>query len=154
MTDDLYPRDMLRAATDIAHAGSLPAPDGSATLDNPFCGDRVAFDVTLDDGRRIRALRHRVQACVLCQASASLLSAAAAGMDAEQIAAMGDDLLAAMKKGEAPLLPDHPGFDLFASTSKHRARFACVLLPFETLEAAARDAAERKAGEAGGKASA
>lgn len=143
MTDDLYPKDMLRAATDISHAGTLTAADGNATMDNPFCGDRVSFDVTLDGARRIRALRHRVQACVLCQASASLLSATATGMDADQVAAMGEDLLAAMKTGQAPLLPDHPGFDLFTGTSKHRARFACVLLPFETLEAATRDAAEK-----------
>lgn len=145
MTDDLYPRDMLRAASDVSRQGELPAPDGTAALDNPFCGDRVEYDVTLDEGHKIRAVRHRVHACVLCQASASLLSAMAEGLDADAIAATGEDLLAALKTGEAPLLPGHSGFDVFTSVTRHRARFACVLLPFETLEAAARDAGNKSA---------
>lgn len=139
MTDDLYPRDMLRAASDIRFAGELGVPHGSATLDNPFCGDRVSFDVTLDHGR-IRSLRHRVKACVICQASAALLAAEAEGKTADEVIALGDALMAGLKKDAQPLLPGHPAFDLFTGITRHRARFACVLLPFETLEAAARDA--------------
>lgn len=140
MTDDLYPRDMLRAASRIDHAGSLDQPDGTASLDNPFCGDRVEFDVRLDERRRIKALRHRVNACVYCQAATSLLAAEAEGLAAGEIADLGDRLLAGLKQGEAPLLPGHPAFDLFTGITRLRARFSCVLLPFECLEAAARDA--------------
>ncbi|TDP45937.1 iron-sulfur cluster assembly scaffold protein [Zavarzinia compransoris] len=142
MSDDLYPKDMLRAASIVTHAGRLETPDGSAALDNPFCGDRVEFDVALDGERRITALRHRVKACVLCQAATNLLAAEAAGLDAGSVAALGDTLLAGLKRGEAPLLPGHPAFDLFTGITRHRTRFSCVLLPFETLEAAARAAAE------------
>lgn len=140
MTDDLYPRDMLRAASDISHEGTLAGADGTATLDNPFCGDRVSFDVALDAGRRIRQARHRVKACVLCQASAALLAQRAEGLTGAQVAALGDDLMAGLKRGATPLLPAQPAFDLFTSVTPHRSRFACVLLPFETLEAATRAA--------------
>ncbi|MFA5122661.1 iron-sulfur cluster assembly scaffold protein [Zavarzinia sp.] len=144
MTDDLYPRDMLRAASDTRFAGTLAGAEGSATLDNPFCGDRVGFEVTLDAQHRIKSLRHQVKACVLCQASAALLAAEAEGLTSAEVAAMGDDLLHGLKRAEAPLLPGHPGFDLFASVAPHRARFACVLLPFEALEAAAKAAESGK----------
>ncbi len=140
MTDDLYPRDMLRAASDVRYAGNLADADGTATLDNPFCGDRVSFDVTLDDRHRIKAVRHRVKACVLCQASAALLSEQAAGHTGPEIAGLGDTLLAGLKRGDGSLLAEAPAFDLFASVAPHRSRFACVLLPFETLEAAAKAA--------------
>jgi len=143
MTDDLYPRDMLRAASDVRHAGQLAGADGSATLDNPFCGDRVSFDVSLDDHKRITAVRHRVKACVLCQASAALLAEQAAGHTGSEIADLGETLLAGLKHGAAPLLAQAPAFDLFTTVAPHRSRFACVLLPFETLEAAARTAEEK-----------
>lgn len=139
MSDELYPRDMLRTASDIRFAGTLPDARGTATLDNPFCGDRVSFDVTLEAGR-IKTLRHRVKACVICQASAALLAAEAEGRTADDILHLGDELMAGLKKDAQPLLPGHPAFDLFSGITKHRARFACVLLPFEALEAATRDA--------------
>ncbi|PWR17879.1 iron-sulfur cluster assembly scaffold protein [Zavarzinia aquatilis] len=139
MSDELYPRDMLRTASDIRFAGSLPDAGGHATLDNPFCGDRVGFDVTLADGR-IKSLRHQVKACVICQASAALLSAEAEGRTADDILDLGDRLMAGLKQDARPLLAGHPAFDLFTGITRHRARFACVLLPFEALEAATREA--------------
>lgn len=144
MTDDLYPRDMLRAAANAGRAGTLEGATGSATLDNPFCGDRVTLDIALDGAGRIADIRHRLKACVLCQASAAVLADHAVGRAPAELAETGRTLLAGLKAAAEQPVPGQPAFDLFAPVTRYRSRIACVMLPFETLEkavAAARDRA-------------
>lgn len=141
MTEDLYPRDMLRAAANAGRAGAIETvPDGklgSATLDNPFCGDRVTIDVALGRDGRIADVRHRLKACVLCQASAAVLADHSVGQLPSEIAATGRTLVAGLKAAADHPVPGQPAFDLFAPVTRYRSRVACVMLPFETLEKAA-----------------
>ena len=126
MSDDpLYRRDILRLAADAYGAGHLAAPDASATAHNPACGDRVTVELALAGGR-ITALAHATQACVLTQASAALLAAAAAGQDQESVAALADVVRAFLKGAPAPA-----GFGVFDGVACHAGRHICVLLPFE-----------------------
>ena len=63
--DDLYQAGIVDAARAAADYPRLDAPDGTATIDNPLCGDRVTMDVTLD-GTVIEAIGQRVRGCLLC----------------------------------------------------------------------------------------
>ncbi len=72
-------------------AGKLAEPTKTARRDNPLCGDRVIVDVKLDGEGRIAAIGHQVRGCLLCQASASALSAVAVGRDAAGIAELRHD---------------------------------------------------------------
>lgn len=135
MVEDLYQRALLRHAADAHGAGRLAAPHGSAVADNPLCGDRVAVEVHVRDGA-IAALVHEVQACVLCQASASILAGQAAGATAAGL----DDLwraVAAMLRAEAAP-PDGRWADyrIFESVGPYRNRHSCVLLPIEAAQRA------------------
>ena len=57
MTDELYPRALLRLAADAAGAGRLPRPDVVGIAHNPTCGDRVSVELALAQGRIVIA-RH------------------------------------------------------------------------------------------------
>jgi nitrogen fixation NifU-like protein len=126
MTDDpLYRREILRLAADATGAGHLSAPNGKGTAHNPACGDRVTVELALRDGR-ITALAHTSQACVLTQASAALLAAAAPGQDRAGLAALADRVRAFLKGAPAP-----DGYGVFDGVAHHAGRHVCVLLPFE-----------------------
>jgi NifU-like protein involved in Fe-S cluster formation len=126
MTDDpLYRRELLRLAADASGAGHLPEPHARATAHNPACGDRVTVELALADGH-ITALAHTTQACVLTQASAALLAAAAPGQDRAGLSALAEEVRAFLNGAAPP-----PGFDVFDGVASHAGRHVCVLLPFE-----------------------
>jgi nitrogen fixation NifU-like protein len=136
--EGLYHDALVRMARAATGAGRLEDPQGSATLDNPLCGDRVTIQVRLSQGR-IAALAHQVRGCLLCEAAASLLGRAAVGATPAEVAAARAGAAAMLAAG-APL-PQEPWaeLELFRPVHEVKSRHRCVLLPFEALgEALAR----------------
>lgn len=136
MSDPLYRKELLRLAADAHGAGALPDPHRSGTAHNPACGDRVTFDIVTDEAGRITALAHDTRACVLAQASASILGRAAASLSRAEV----EDLrvaVSAMLKENAPA-PDSPFGDYaaFDGVITYPGRQTCVLLPLDALLAA------------------
>jgi nitrogen fixation protein NifU and related proteins len=126
MTDDpLYRREVLRLAADATGAGHLPAPDATGSMHNPACGDRVCVELKLSGGD-IVALAHTTQACVLTQASASLLAAMAPGKDRQEVADLADAVRAFLRGAPAP-----QGYGVFEGIRDHAGRHVCVLLPLQ-----------------------
>src|SRR5437762_13466856 len=102
MTDDpLYRCELMRLAADATGAGHLPAPDPTATVRKPACGDQVTVELALKDGH-ITALAHTTRACVLTQASAALLAGQAAGQDKARLEALTEGVRAFLNGGAAP----------------------------------------------------
>jgi nitrogen fixation NifU-like protein len=124
----LYPKPIMRLAAAAEGAGRLTSPDVSITHVNPLCGDRIVLDLKIEEGR-VAALGYEVKACVLCQASATVLARHAPGT-AQRDAELLRDALKAMleQKAEAP-----PAFADFTAVQPHRSRHACVLLPLDAL---------------------
>lgn len=117
----------MRLAADAAGAGHLPEPHAVATAHNPVCGDRVTVELVLAGGH-ITALAHTTQACVLTQASAALLAAAATGQDRAGLSALAEEVRAFLNGAAPP-----PGFEVFDGVAGHAGRHVCVLLPFEAV---------------------
>jgi len=130
MTDELYDRDVLRLAADADGTGALAAPKASATIENARCGDRATVDVRLEDGR-IVALAHDIRACLLAQASATVMARAAKGMDAAAVSALRGAVAAMLAEGRAAIAP--AGYDALLPVHAHPMRHACVLLPLDAL---------------------
>lgn len=146
MSDQIYQTDLLRLAGAAHGHGRLPQAHGSATLDNPMCGDRVTFDVTLDTEGRVREIAQTTRACVLCQASSSIIATRAPGHTAAELAAVDAAVGAMLKSGSAA--PDGTWQELavFAPVQETRSRHICVRLPFEAVIAAVADAQAKGAG--------
>ncbi len=138
---DLY-QDPVKALAQAAHgAGRLADADGSAMIDNPLCGDRAAIDVRLAADGSIAALGQAVKGCLLCQASASALAAAAPGLRPEQIgrARQGlERMLRASDDGLGPFgeVSAFAALAVFLPLRRHKSRHDCVLLPFRAAEMA------------------
>jgi nitrogen fixation NifU-like protein len=142
MSDPLYRKELLRYAANADGAGRLPHPCCSGQAFNPTCGDRITIDLAVEDGR-IVGLAHDTKACVLTQASASILGSDLAGLTKAEVIALRDAVAAMLEGGHPP----HAPFDVFSAfhgVAGHRNRIACVLLPFDAVLAAfdASEAAE------------
>lgn len=134
MSDPLYKKELLRLAADATGSGRLTVPCGTGTAHNPACGDKVTMDVALADNR-IEAIAHNTKACVLTQASATILAAGATGMNREEVALLHAAVTAMLTGGNPP----DPPFEIYAvfdGVADHAPRHKCVLLPIEAALAA------------------
>jgi NifU-like protein involved in Fe-S cluster formation len=130
--EDLYQTDLLKLAARARGAGRLSAPDVSAEVDNPLCGDRITIDLELDDGR-IAAIGYEVKACVLCQASASILGQHAGGKTADDLRALEQAIEAMLKREGEPPWGEWAAYEAFLPVRKSKSRHECVMLPFRAL---------------------
>jgi nitrogen fixation protein NifU and related proteins len=135
MSDPLYKKELLRLAADAAGAGRLPHPDATGEAFNPVCGDRVIVDLVLNDGR-IEAMAHDTKACVLAQASASVLGSALKGARRGDVEALANDLAKMLVTKAAPPGVPFGAYAAFEGATEHRNRHRCVLLPVEAVLAA------------------
>lgn len=128
----LYSKRILALAADNPHAERLTAPDGTASKRSPLCGSVVTVDVRRD-GDRIADLGMDVKACALGQASASVLSGAAIGLDRAAVE-QGRDALFQMLKADGTA-PEGPFAELEALTpaKDYRNRHASIMLAWDAL---------------------
>ena len=133
MSEDLYHKTLLDLAA--LPEERLEQADRSSVVDNPLCGDRVTIEVQLENGA-ITAVGREVRACLICQASAAVLSRAAIGQNAEQIAAAAEQVRDMLKSEAEPPQEDWAEMAHFQPVADYRSRHGCVLLPFDALKKA------------------
>ena len=80
----LYREHVLDHYRNPRNFGTLEQADVSSQLDNPVCGDVVRLDLQVRDGRVTEA-RFSGQGCVLCMASASMLTEEVVGRTVEDL---------------------------------------------------------------------
>ena len=141
MAGNPYQAALKAHAKHACRKGRLKSPDASATVDNPLCGDRITVDLKIENGR-IADFAQDVRGCLLCEASASMIACHAVGATAEQVAqarAAMETLLRAPEETENGARP-WDEIAAFKPVRPIKSRHECVLLPFEALEQALREA--------------
>jgi NifU-like protein involved in Fe-S cluster formation len=133
VSDPLYRKEILRLAADAHGAGRLPYADLAGAAHNPTCGDKVMVELTVGAGGRVTAMAHDTKACVLTQASASILGERLKGARQEDVVALANDAATMLvSNGDAPAPPFEP-YAAFRGAVTHRNRHRCVLLPIEAV---------------------
>ena len=132
MSDPLYAKDLLRLAASATGAGRLAAFDAEGSAHNPACGDRITVTLRLDDDRRILEIGHETAACVLAQASASLLGAHLEGSDEASVRRLRAEVSAMLREGSIPASP-FAGYSALSGAAPYRNRHTCVLLPIDAV---------------------
>jgi NifU-like protein involved in Fe-S cluster formation len=131
----IYNAAMLRLAAEARGSGRLGERDGSAEILNPTCGDRITVDVRLARDR-IAALGYEVHACVLTQASASLLGRHAPERSAAEIREVAGQIEAMLRAGGAVPGGAWSDYAALEAVRAHGSRHECVMLPLRALLAA------------------
>lgn len=132
MSDPLYGKELLRLAAEAHGAGRLAEPDATGVAFNPACGDKVTMDIVFSYDR-IASLAHETKACILAQASASILGRSLPNARKHSVERLRAEVEAMLESGAAaPAAP----FDAYAALSgaaEHANRHRCVLLPIDAV---------------------
>ena len=131
-----YHAAIMSAAHRASGKGRLDAPDASATVDNPLCGDRVTIDIRRagpGEGGPVSEIGHVVRGCVLCEAAATLIVEAGTGASPEELRTASDRVRRMIEDGMPPPEGAWRKADMFLPVRPHPSRHDCVLLPFQAL---------------------
>lgn len=134
MSEALYHAALVERARTAFGKGRLPDATGSATVDNPLCGDRITIDLAVKDGH-VEAIGHQVRGCLLCEAAAATIAEYCRGSSPAELDAMSAAARTLMMEGA--LEPHWQCLEIFRPVHRAKSRRDCVLLPFEALQRAA-----------------
>ncbi len=133
--NDIYSERLLNLAADIPHSERLEEPDATATAHSKLCGSTITVDLQLD-GDTITGFGQMVKACLLGQASASIVGREIIGVKASEIAALGRTMRAMLKEEGAPPTGRWQDLALLEPVRPFKSRHASTLLIFEALDKA------------------
>jgi NifU-like protein involved in Fe-S cluster formation len=132
MSDPLYAKDLLRLAANAIGAGRLDPFDAEGVAHNPTCGDKVSVTLSLDERGRVTGMAHETNACVLAQASSSILGAQLAGADRQKVQELRSAVQTMLHNGPAPPQP-FADYAALTGAALYRNRHVCVLLPIDAV---------------------
>lgn len=138
MLNEIYSPKILEFAANIPRCRRLADAHASATAHSKLCGSTVALDLKLEDGR-VSDYGQTVKACLLGQASASIMAREIVGSTPEELRAVGARMRAMLKEDGPP--PDGRWSDLsvLEPVRAYKARHASTLLVFDGVEKALSD---------------
>jgi nitrogen fixation NifU-like protein len=139
--DDLYREIIIDHYRNPRHKGHLDAPSACHEGLNPLCGDEVTVEVTVRDGT-IDEIAYSGSGCSISQASASMMTEAAAGKAVDEAHVLVSDFTA-MMRGEEGVDPESLGdVEALAGVRKFPVRIKCATLAWHTLDEALKQAAK------------
>jgi len=133
MSESLYKKVLLDHFHHPRNRGDLSEADVVRRGSNPRCGDEVEVGVYVD-GDRIDQVRFRGRGCSVCIASASMMTEAVTGKEANEVRR-----LCASVKGwfdqasDDKPQPIAPELEALSAVRAYPARRRCVLLSWEAL---------------------
>ncbi|MGA2425490.1 MAG: iron-sulfur cluster assembly scaffold protein [Terriglobales bacterium] len=110
----MYSAELLDHFQNPRNAGEIEAPDRTARLENPACGDILELSLKLENGlektkledRRIAEIRFRAKGCVPAMACGSAITELAKGKTVEAARLISREELV-QKVGGLPQASDH-----------------------------------------------
>ncbi|RFA07432.1 SUF system NifU family Fe-S cluster assembly protein [Subtercola boreus] len=132
----LYQQVILDHSREKHGFGLLPEGDAESHQVNPTCGDEITLQVHLAADGSVSRLAWEGQGCSISQASASLLSDLAPGVDVPGMRERIDSFRTAMRsKGQIEPDEDLLGDAVvLGGTSRYIARVKCAMLAWVALE--------------------
>jgi nitrogen fixation protein NifU and related proteins len=88
--DDFYQQNILDHARHPRNSGQLESPTVSREEYNPLCGDKVRFDLLIEDGV-VKDVRFSGRGCAISQAAASMLAEEIKGKPIDEVRQIGKE---------------------------------------------------------------
>jgi NifU-like protein involved in Fe-S cluster formation len=137
MTDlsALYNDRIIALAAAIPPARRLDAPDASASAHSKLCGSTIAVDLKLD-GDKIVDYGQTVRACLLGQASASIVAQNIIGTSIDELREVAGRMRRMLKENGSPPGGRWADLAVLEPVRDVKVRHASTLLVFEAIERA------------------
>ena len=133
--DEIYNTRILELAGAISRTERLDRPDARATAHSKLCGSTVTVDLTVRDGR-VSDYGQSVKACLLGQASASVMGREIIGSTPEELHAVSREMRAMLKDDGPPPTGRWADLGALEPVRNYKARHASTLLVFDAVESA------------------
>jgi NifU-like protein involved in Fe-S cluster formation len=133
--DDIYSAKILELAAHIPCTARLPAPDATASARSKLCGSEIEIDLAMTSGV-VSGYGQTVKACLLGQATASIVGREIVGTGPAELRAVATSLRAMLKENGPP--PNGRWSDLLVlqPVRDYKHRHDAVLLVFDAVEKA------------------
>ncbi len=131
--DDLYQELILDHYRKRRNSGALDAPSVAVDHNNPLCGDEIHLELLIEDGR-VADVRHSGQGCSISQASASMMSEAAAGLPVDDALDLVEHFRLMMHGQQTPDEDRLGDAIALEGVAKYPVRVKCALLSWMALK--------------------
>lgn len=133
--NDIYSARLLDIAAAIPHSERLEHADATATAHSKLCGSTITVDLQLE-GDVVTGFGQTVKACLLGQASASIVGREIIGSTRGELAEIGEQMRAMLKDNGPPPTGRWADLALLEPVRPYKSRHASTLLIFEALDRA------------------
>ena len=117
------------------HHTTLEAPTHQGNGENPFCGDRVKLQLTVNDAGFIEQAAAESVGCAISIASASLLASHLQGLSLEQAEELFEQVRAAITSGDSKELDGQfEELAALAFAGRYPSRVKCATLAWHVLK--------------------
>jgi NifU-like protein involved in Fe-S cluster formation len=135
--DDIYNTKILELSAAIPRTGHLVEPDAKAEAHSKLCGSTISVEVKVAGGR-IVDFAQNVKACLLGQASASIVGREIVGTSIAEFRDVAEATRRMLKENGPPPTGRWADLALLEPVRDYRHRHASTLLIFDALERAIR----------------
>lgn len=135
--DDIYNTKILELAAAIPRTGRLGGSAVSGEAHSKLCGSTVSVELIVE-GDRIASFAQNVKACLLGQASASVVGREIVGTELAEFRQVADDMRRMLKENGAGPGGRWVDLRLLQPVRDYRHRHASTLLIFDAVERALR----------------
>ena len=134
--DELYQEVILDHYRKPHHQGLLDNPQLQSEGFNPFCGDQVILNLTLNDAGRIAEVSFQGQGCSISQASASILTDHLEGKSLDEAEDLVTTFKGIMSGNQIPEDQEETMGDIVVlqGVRQFPIRIKCALLSYTTLQ--------------------
>ena len=134
--DELYQEVILDHYRKPHHQGLLDNPQLQSEGFNPFCGDQVILNLTLNDAGRIAEGSFQGQGCSISQASASILTDHLEGKSLDEAEDLVTTFKGIMSGNQIPEDQEETMGDIVVlqGVRQFPIRIKCALLSYTTLQ--------------------
>jgi NifU-like protein involved in Fe-S cluster formation len=133
--NDIYSTRLLDIAANMVRTARLDDPDVTATTHSKLCGSTITVDLTFD-GDTIADYGQTVKACLLGQASASIVGREIVGVTIDEIQEIGRVMRSMLKEEGPPPEGRWADLALLEPVRPYKSRHASTLLVFEAIDKA------------------
>ncbi|KEG20142.1 iron-sulfur cluster assembly scaffold protein [Bartonella bacilliformis] len=132
MIDNIYSHTILKYAACISRIGRLNNPDATSKKHTRLCGSTVLVDLKVDNNI-ITDFSHEVNACVLGQASSSILAHHVIGKKTQDIKMLHKIIQYMLIKNGPPPPAPFEAFSCLQPIKDYKERHASTLLTFDAV---------------------
>ncbi len=130
---DIYTKTILQFASNIPYTERLKNPDVSITKRTAVCGSSVTVDLNIKNGK-IEKIGLDVKACALGQASASIFSKNAVGLNLKAVQKLKTELIGFLKTGNFQIKKPFENYKYLDPARSVPYRHDSILLVLDSTE--------------------